>query len=190
MLTALQFQTFDGEFVRRLINGDTAAGDHFASYFGNVLQLKLRVRLRAAHMVDDVLQATLLRVLQILQKEDGLRHPERLGAFVNAVCDKVLLEHYRSELRYEPWDHTEDPVDASIDLDAGLTHEDMKAVIFEVMQDLSKKDRVILEKLFLEEMDKRLICEKLGIDAGYLRVLKHRARKRFRQVCNERGYRH
>ena len=31
------------------------------------------------------------------------QHPERLGAFVNSVCNNVLLEYYRSSTRHDQW---------------------------------------------------------------------------------------
>ena len=37
--------------------------------------------------------------LLALRSEGRVRHPERLGAFVNSVCNNVLLEHYRSSSR-------------------------------------------------------------------------------------------
>jgi RNA polymerase sigma-70 factor (ECF subfamily) len=189
MLIALQFQTFDGEFVQRLKEGDSTAGDRFASYFGDVLHLKLRVRLRVPDLIEDVLQTTLLRVLQILREGSGIRNPEKLGAFVNTVCDHVIQEHYRAELRYEAWDeHTEEPIDGSIDLDADLVNEDRKATIEEVMSVLSEKDQRILRAVFLEEIDKAILCEQFRIDQNYLRVLQHRAKTRFREICEERGF--
>ena len=88
----MQFQNFDEEYVRRLADGDAAAGDHFASYFNDILYLKLRVRLRSPELIEDVKQETLLRVLVILRKGEGVRRPDRFGAFVNAVCDNVMRE--------------------------------------------------------------------------------------------------
>jgi RNA polymerase sigma-70 factor (ECF subfamily) len=189
MLIALQFQTFDGEFVQRLKEGDSAAGDRFASYFSDVLHLKLRVRLRVPDLIDDVLQTTLLRVLQILREGAGIRKPEKLGAFVNTVCDHVIQEHYRSELRYEPWDdHAEEPIDSTVDMDAELVNADLRGTIEEVMSVLSPKDQQILRAIFLEEMDKAKLCEEFRITQDYLRVLQHRAKCNFRKICESRGY--
>lgn len=189
MLIGLQFQTFDGEFVQRLKEGDSVTGDRFASYFGNVLHLKLRVRLRVPDLIEDVLQTTLLRVLQILREGSGIRNPEKLGAFVNTVCDHVIQEHYRAELRYEAWDeHADEPIDPSVDLDADLVNDDLKATIEEVMSVLSEKDQRILRGVFLEEIDKAVLCQQFRIDQNYLRVLQHRAKTHFREICEERGY--
>jgi RNA polymerase sigma-70 factor (ECF subfamily) len=188
MLIALQFQTFDGEFVQRLKEGDCAAGERFATYFSDVLLLKLRVRFRLPDLIEDAKQTTLLRVLQIVRGGERIRDPEKFGAFVNTVCEHVIQEHYRAELRYDPWDaNTEDPIDPSIDLDAALVNEDMKSVIGEVLNALPTREQRILRAVFLDEIDKEIICRQYGITQVYLRVLQHRAKKRFRAICEERG---
>ena len=80
--------------------GDAAVEEHFTAYFGELIYLKLRGRLRSHQLIEDIRQETLLRVLRIVQ-EGGLEHPERLGAFVNAVSNNVMLELLRQENRLE-----------------------------------------------------------------------------------------
>src|SRR2546422_9267586 len=78
-------------YLRRLASGDAAAECHFSSYFGELLSLKLRVRVRSPQLAEDIRQETLLRVLQIVRKR-GVEHPERFGALVSAVWHHVQIE--------------------------------------------------------------------------------------------------
>jgi len=80
----------------------TATQEHFAAYFSQLLQLKLRSA-TLPQAIEDVRQETFARVFSVLRK-DGLRQPERLGAFVNMVCNHVLFEHYRSTTGSESLD--------------------------------------------------------------------------------------
>jgi len=179
----LQFQTFDEEYVRRLADGDSAAGDHFASYFNNVLYLKLRVRLRSPELIEDVKQETLLRVLVILRQGEGVRRPERFGAFVNAVCNNVVRELCRLDKRYEAFDEqVEEPADHTIDMDGPLMNQDLQRQINEILRELQERDRKILRAIFLEETDKAEVCRRFGVDPRYLRVLIHRAKSHFREA--------
>lgn len=183
----MQFQTFDEEYVRRLADGDSAAGDHFASYFNDILYLKLRVRLRSRELIEDVKQETLLRVLLILRKGEGVRRPDRFGAFVNAVCDNVMRELCRGDRRYEAWDeHLDEPADPSVDLDGPLINDDLKREIEAIFRNLPQRDRDLLQAIFLDETDKAEVCRQCGVDAGYLRVLLHRAKSHFRHACRGR----
>src|SRR5437879_13545424 len=88
---AWQFHSFDEDYLRRLASGDAVVEHHFSSYFGDLLLLKLRVRVRSPQLVEDIRQETLMRVLQIVRRK-GVDHPERFGAFVSAVCNNVMLE--------------------------------------------------------------------------------------------------
>ncbi len=187
MRVTLQFRTFDGEYVRLLSEGDSLAGDHFANHFGSVLFLKLRVRLRSIDLIEDVRQATLLRVLQILRQGSGIREPRKLAAFVNSVCENVIREHCRAERRFEAWDsEMEERADPSVDLDAGLVNDERKRMIQDILAALSGKDRRILRALFLEELDKAQLCAEFAAGPAYLRVLQHRAKTHFRAACGER----
>ena len=177
------FETFNEEYVRRLTNGDSGAGEHFASYFGNLLFMKLRVRLRSAELIEDVRQETLTRVLLVLRQGAGVERPERFGAFVNGVCNNVVRELCRLDGREEPWDETiEEPIDSTVDLDAELVNADTKREIAQIFAEMPEKDRRILQAIYLDEIEKAEVCRLFQVEPGYLRVLLHRAKAHFRHA--------
>jgi RNA polymerase sigma-70 factor (ECF subfamily) len=182
----MEFQSFDQEYVRRLTEGDRFVENDFTAYFSQLLLLKLRRRLRSPELLEDVMQETLLRVLQTLRLKGGLQHPERLGAFVNSVCNNVLLEHLRSERKYgSRGEEAPDIVDDRIDMDAPLVTLQRTRQVKEILEELSEKDRKLLEMIYFEERDKAEVCRELGVDSAYLRVLVHRAKGRFRETMEK-----
>jgi RNA polymerase sigma-70 factor (ECF subfamily) len=182
----LKFDTFNEDYVQRLTVGDPGAGDHFAMYFGNLLFLKLRVRLRSIELIEDIRQETLTRVLGILRTGAGVDRPERFGAFVNGVCENVIREFCRLDGRAEPWDdNMDEPIDPSVDLDGALVNADLKREIARIFAELQDKDRKILQAIFLDEMDKAEVCRMFQVDSNYLRVLIYRAKVEFRRVYSE-----
>jgi RNA polymerase sigma-70 factor (ECF subfamily) len=173
----VQRQSFDAEYVRRLIHSDPQTEQDFVSYFGELLAIKLRSRLRAPEQIQDVSQETFLRVLRTL-RQSGIDNPEALGAFVNSVCNNVLFEVYRSQSRVaEP---IEDRVSDEISADAAMAGEQERTQVRSVLSELPEKDRRILRWLFFDERDKGEVCRTLQVDREYLRVLVHRAKQRFR----------
>src|SRR5438876_3302664 len=116
---AFQFYSFDRDYLRRLASCDAVVEQHFCAYFGNLLLLKLRVRIRSVQLIEDIRQETLLRVLQIVRR-NGVEHPERFSAFVSAVCNNVMLELVRGETRHERSEADFDPFDENVDLDRPL----------------------------------------------------------------------
>jgi RNA polymerase sigma-70 factor (ECF subfamily) len=171
---------FTREYVERLREGDPSTEQHFVTYFDQLLRIKLRARMLALETVEDLRQETYIRVLVTLRK-DGVRRPERFGAFVNGICNNVIQEFYRATSRTSPWDDTylELP-DHALDTEGFLITKQMKDRVRQTIEELPKKDRELLRAFFLEEKDKDDVCEQFGVDRDYFRVMLHRAKDKFR----------
>lgn len=183
----MEFYAFDASYLEKLRSGDARTEEHFASYFRELIQLKLRSRLSSKEAIEDVQQETFVRVLSAIKTGEGLRQAERLGAFVNSVCNHVLLEYYRGQRRTEPIEEAE----PSKTLAAALVRQgpdafqlletmDTERGVREIMDKLAERDRSLLRKVFLEERDKDEVCRELGVNREYLRVLIHRAKQSFK----------
>jgi RNA polymerase sigma-70 factor, ECF subfamily len=194
ILSALQegrveFFNFDQTYFRRLQDRDPLTESHFFSYFSELLQIKLRSRLRSPQAIEDIKQETFVRVLAAIRSESGIRSPERLGPFVNSVCNNVLMEFYRAQSRAEPAaDNPVEPRDPVIDLDGLLVTKQTCDQVRKVLEQLPEKDRRLLRALFLEEKEKDQICNEFRVNRDYLRVLLHRAKQSFR-LLYEKGER-
>jgi RNA polymerase sigma-70 factor (ECF subfamily) len=172
---------FNGEYVDRLVAEDAETERHFARYFGDLLSLKLRSRLRSPALVEDAKQETFARVLTSLKRKGGLAVPETLGAFVNSVCNNVLLEMYRSGSRTTPLDDGYDsPDDRLPSAESTIMAEEERARVRQALETLPDKERTLLQWIFFEGRDKDDVCRELNIERAYLRVLLHRAKARFR----------
>lgn len=178
----LQFCSFDATYIESLCAGDRPTQEHFVGYFTALLHLKLRSRLHSPQAAEDVRQETFARVLKALCKPGTIRQPERLGAFVNTVCNNVLFEHYRASSRSQSLDEEGQPelpetgADA-LDIAAG---KQMKVKVREILQKMPLRDRRLLQAIFLEERDRDDVCREFGVDREYLRVLLHRAKQEFK----------
>jgi len=179
----LQFFAFDAAYLERLRSGDARTEEHFVSYFGELIQLKLRSRLNSREAIEDVRQETFVRVLVLVRSADGLREPDRLGAFVNSVCNHVLLEHYRSKGKTESFldsDTEATLVNHAPSALSLLETKDAQRIVRQILKELTDKDRHLLQSVLLEERDKDEVCAELGITRDYLRVLVHRAKQSFK----------
>jgi RNA polymerase sigma-70 factor (ECF subfamily) len=180
---SLEFFAFDVSYVEKLRAGDAHIEGHFVNYFSELIRHKLRSRLNSKEAMEDVRQETFKRVLTMLRGKDGLRQPDRLGPFVNSVCNHVLFEHYRSQKRTEAT--VEDEVVAAI---AGrepsalslLEAKDTERVVRQILSQLPERDRRLLQSVLLEERNKDEVCAEFGITREYLRVLLHRAKQSFK----------
>jgi len=172
---------FDDDYVRRLRDRDARTEEHFNRYFRDLLHLKLRGRLRSLDDVDDVCQDVFLRVLRTLcSSENPLRDDRKLGAYVAGVCNKVLLERYRIDVRTEPLDERRHDLPSAQDIESDFVTAENKRHILAVLDGLDPRDAAILRAVFLDEEDKDEICRRFGVTRDYLRVLVHRAKEEFR----------
>jgi RNA polymerase sigma-70 factor (ECF subfamily) len=179
----VEFFTFDGAYVERLRAGDPSTEQHFVSYFEQLLRIKLRSRMLPSDHVKDLQQETFIRVFAALRKDRGVRQPERFGAFVNSICNNVLMEHYRSSGKNQPMEdaHMDIP-DKVLDLEGMLVTKQSAAHVRRILDGLPKRDRELLRAIFLEDKEKDSVCRELGVDREYLRVLVHRAKDKFKAL--------
>ncbi|HMH11479.1 MAG TPA: sigma-70 family RNA polymerase sigma factor [Edaphobacter sp.] len=184
----MNFEAFDGSYVSKLRAGDASTEQHFVGYFTELITLKLRSRLRAPEVIEDLKQETFSRAFALIRSEGGVRNPERLGPLVNSICNNVLMEQYRASGRVEALDETvaEHIVETRPDaLNIAISH-DTGNVVRQVLSKLKRRDRDILQAVFLEERDKDRVCREMGVDREYLRVLLHRAKGAFRELYSRR----
>ena len=173
---------FDRAYLDRLASGDPETERHFTRYFGELLSIKLRSRVRSPALVEDARQETFLRVMKALRQPGGIQSPGGFGAFVNSVCNNVLFEMYRAHSKTSPLDDETGAAlpDPAVDAETAAAIDEDRAHVRVVMQTLPQKERQLLHWLFFEECDKDEVCRRLGIDRNYLRVLLHRAKQRFK----------
>lgn len=180
----MQFQTFDESYVKRLREGDFRTQEHFVAYFSELIQLKLRSRLHSPQAIEDVRQETFARVFAALRSEGRIRQPERLGGFVNSLCNNVLLEYYRASQRdtsLEDEENQEFPA-KNVDIFGAVAAKEMGEKVREILDELPERDRRLLREIFIEERDKDEVCRDFGVDRDYLRVLLHRAKHAFKSL--------
>ena len=188
VLVRLPHHAFDRAYIDRLVAEDPDTERHFTRYFGDLLALKLRSRLRSPAQIEDAKQETFVRVLISLKQKRSLATPETLGAFVNAVCNNVVFELYRSGARTTPLPDEYDAADyRNPGADSTMVAGEQQTLVRAALEGLPQKEQDLLRWLFFEERDKDEICRELNIDRNYLRVLLHRAKARFRERFTDDG---
>ena len=139
-------------------------------------------RLRDRSAGEDVAQETLRRVIEAL-RENKIEKLEALPAFVFQTARNICLHHGRSTKREEgaltrfrggmrmSSSEEDDPLAALVDASR-------RAEVQRALERLDADDRELLRLLYVDAFKTTEIAERLGIDAGTLRVRKHRALKR------------
>ena len=165
----LHFEDFDSSYLNRLRSGDLSTQQHFVTYFGELIRLKVSRRLRSTAAVEDVRQETFTRVLRLLG-EQRINQPERLGAFVNSVCNNVLWEHRRLERREvsAPDGFVDAIPDRKIGASDAIALRQTQQRVRQILDELPEKDRRLLKAVFLDERSKDEVCRDFGVKREYL----------------------
>jgi len=179
-------ETFDQPYIDALVDGQVQIQEHFTAYFGDLLYIKVRSRVRSAQLREDIVQETFLRAIAFL-KRGQLDHPERLGAFMCRVCDNITKEYFRKASRdFTMPEGQGDPPDETAGNEERLVTDERKRQVRRLLEEMPDRDRRLLHAIFIDDRDKDEVCREFKVDRNYLRVLLHRAKGKFRESM-ERG---
>lgn len=186
----MELYLFDSDYVQRLRDGDPETESHFVAYFRQLLRIKLRARYLSPDVIDDIQQETFIRVFRALRTDGGIRQPDRIGAYVNSVCNFVLHEHYRAQGRSQPSEDSDAEIpDKVLNLEKLAIAKEVNDRVREAVTSLAPKERDLIRKIFFQEMDKNEVCAEIGVSRDYLRVLMHRAVEHLRGALENQDLR-
>jgi RNA polymerase sigma factor (sigma-70 family) len=171
--------SFDEQYVRQLQDRVRSVEDHFSMYCGRLLMNYLGSRIKSPELREDISQETLLRVLMVLRQGSGLKRPECLGGFVLAVCQNVLREFVRAQLRYSWIGEQETRPDATANPEDQAIEREMQGIVARAVARLGERDREVLS-IPLSEDRSHEVCRRLGLKRDHLRVVLHRAKAHLR----------
>ena len=181
-----------GELSRRIRQGDVSAESELIRQFEPGLRVLLRRRMGGDFgLLQDLVQETLIVVIQRLRGA-GIDDPQKLAAFAAQTARNLAIaslrkaERQKTDVDSDATERNADPArglhDLTSDVEAALA---VRALLRELPQ---PRDRLMLKRFYLEDHDKQLICQELSLSEAAFNQALSRARKRFRQILEERGF--
>src|SRR5882672_6635803 len=181
-----------GELTLRIRDGDLSAEGELIRQFEPGLRVLLRRRTGGDQgLLQDLVQETLLVVLQRL-RGPGIDDPQKLAAFAAQTARNLAIaslrkaERQRTDVDSEATERNPDPAQSidgrAADLEAALA---VRALLRELPQ---PRDRLMLKRFYLDDDDKEIICRELELTEAAFNQALSRARRRFRQIIEERGF--
>jgi RNA polymerase sigma-70 factor (ECF subfamily) len=141
------------------------------------IRLYGRRHLRDEEAANDLMQQVMVMALEKLRAGE-LREPERIASFVFGACRMVTLEIRRGARRREQLleKYAGDLEIADISIPPRLD----EAKVAACMDKLAERERTVMLLSFYEDEPAEKVAEMLGIAAGNVRVIRHRAMQRLR----------
>jgi RNA polymerase sigma-70 factor (ECF subfamily) len=136
-----------------------------------------RKHLRDDHAAADLAQQVLLMTIQKL-RAGQLREPERLISFVFGMCRMVTMDLRRGHLRRERLlqQYGEDLMIADASVAPQLDQERLASCL----DRLPERERFVVLMTFYEDKPANEVASLMGLTAGNVRVIRHRALGRLR----------
>ena len=137
--------------------------------------------LRDPHAAKDLAQQVLLTTLEHL-RAGKLRDPGKIASYVLGMCRMTVLEirrgSFRREQLLEAYGGTESYEDPEpLALDQGRLHKCLEA--------LAARERSVVALSFFADKDGDEVAADLGLSAGNVRVIRHRALAKLRECMGE-----
>jgi RNA polymerase sigma factor (sigma-70 family) len=139
---------------------------------------------------EDGIHETLLVVLKAI-RDGKIREPERLPGFVRTVAMRyafgIIGQRVRSresELPLETGVYT--PVMAEQNPEQQAIIQERAELIRQTLEQMSRRDREILERFYLHEQTPEQICELMQLTETQFRLLKSRAKAKFGELGNKK----
>jgi RNA polymerase sigma-70 factor (ECF subfamily) len=139
--------------------------------------------------LDDRVHDTFLVVVQAVRKGD-LREPERLMGFVRTIVRRQVAAYIDQAIQTRR-DQADIEcgvavVDGKSDPEQQAIARQKKELMKSVLESLSKRDRDILVRFYLNEESQEKICEEMSLTETQFRLLKSRAKARFGEIGKKR----
>lgn len=178
------------DIVRRIYAGDTRGETDFFNHYTTGLMYVLRQRVQDPQQAEDLHQEAFRIVLERLRSK-GLDDPSRLSAYLHRTAINLHIGEIRKSSRRQTYadselidrqaDDTADPLGTAI-------REEADHAIRELITQLNtSRDREMLQRFYLLDQEKSVVCQALGLTSRHFDRVIARARSRFRELIESRA---
>lgn len=178
-----QYQIRDwAQIVARIRDGDAAAMEELYAIFARGIRYFL-LRNLGSEELDDKVHDCFVIVTEAIQNGE-LRDPARLMGYVRTVVKRQIaaaidtaVDQRRTHAEYD--ETTFGVMDFNNDPEQSIISRQRSEIARKVMLSISRRDREILDRFYVQEQTQEQICDEMGLSATQFRLLKSRAKTRF-----------
>ena len=174
--------------VARIQADDTTALEDLYRIFARGIKYQICRQLGPQDLEDKVHDCFLI-VVQAIRRGD-LREPDRLMGFVRTVVRRQIAAYIETviQTRRQMTDLDTGRVVADFgpDPENSILDREEEELAYRALRGISRRDREILIRFYLNEESQEFICEKMNLTDTQFRLLKSRAKARFGELGKRR----
>ena len=165
--------------------GDRTAYEALLQGLGHVVTLCVRRRVGATPWVDDVVQD----VLMSLHRARHTWNPARpFAPWFYAVLQSRMIDAIRRHKRTATWEEPMDVTPPVVWSQSAEAETIARADLAHAMRQLSPAQRVVIERLKLQEMTVREVAKETGLSEANVKVIAHRGYAVLKKFLTGIGY--
>lgn len=166
-------------------HGDRVAYEALLQGLSHVVTCYARRRLGPAHFVDDVVQEVLLS----LHNARHTWNPERpFAPWFYAVLQNRMIDAIRKHKRTATWEVPMDAVPPVVWSATAEAEVIARSDLAEAMRQLSPSQRLVIERLKLDEMSVKDVARETGMSESNVKVTAHRGYAALKRLLSGTGY--
>jgi RNA polymerase sigma-70 factor (ECF subfamily) len=170
--------------VARIMVGDALAEKEMVERYSRGMIFMLRHRSNNQVLADDLSQETWRIIIEKIRAGD-LKNHAKLSAYIVQTAKYQLLMCYRGSYQTKVTsgadvNETADTLDHPQQI---AERRDLVKVVRQVVNELkTPRDRDLIKRFYLQEQDKKTICQEFGLSELHFNRVLLRARQRFKQL--------
>lgn len=183
-------ESLPADIVAGIHAGDKDAEKELVERYYQPVTTLLQVRCHDNALAEDICHDTFALVIEKLRKQP-IDHPDRLASFVRQVAHNLFISDYRRQQRQNTRPDTEF-IKYLMSEQPGAEYElqmqQLQELVTNLLAEMPKaRDQQILRMHYLTDLQKPVICKRLGLSSkNYDRVI-FRARQRMREMAEEKN---
>lgn len=175
------------ELVSRITAGDSSAEAQMVERYDRGLRFMLKRRANSRAIAEDIAQETWRIVIEKVRNQE-LKNPAALAAFIVQIGKNQLLMHYRSKHNSKTLTNMEitELEDQAKTPQEILEQHNLAMMVRGLIAELrTERDKQIITRFYLDEESKSSICKSFSINELHFNRVLFRARQRFKQIMEE-----
>jgi len=175
------------KLVENIHNGDSTAESEFVKRYRRNLYLMLVKRTNGDEFAANECTQEALLIALIKMRTGKIRKPEQISAFLRQTAIYVSVNYYRKRRRYVALKQ-ENVISLRTHHNGAeddINSKQLRLILRKVIDTLPmSRDREILNKFFLEEQEKKEVCECLNLSLDLFDKVVYRAKRRVREILH------
>lgn len=186
VIQAIDETTIAQQLVTRILAGDRLAESELVKRYDRGLYTVLLNESKDESLAKDIAQESWELLLANI-RNDKLKNPKKLGAYIIQTGKYRLLMYYRkqSSRRYESDEQLANVEDQNDSPEKAYSRVQQGKKIAHVLSNLKERDALILRETYIKGTEKNILCGILELSPAHFDRVLYRARKRCQQVWLE-----